>query len=578
MKSKESEYKELFLVEALENFEELNKLFIDLEKEHSNKSAINSIFRITHTLKGNAMGMGFSGIADLSHVMEDIMGAVKNGEIVLTRQIFETLFKANDKLGELINAINTGKKVSYLGLKTKLAVILREAKESEPAGQKDTPEVQPAQVEEGEEGAGTDVVIKDDVMPEIAFADVIQIPVKKMDELMNLVGQLIIERDRLMALSGNDGRRTSEFESLQRISSNLQFGIMNARMVQMGFLFNKFHRIVRDAAAIEKKNVSLSLKGTEVEIDRNILKTMSDSLIHLVRNAVSHGIESAGTRKAAGKPEGGSITLNATYEKDRVNIMISDDGKGIDAAIIRKKIVEKGMVTSEVARALSDEDVLMYVFEPGFSSAEKVTEISGRGVGMDVVKRTVESMGGQVKIETETGKGTTITLMLPSSLALKGALLFELDGQEYAIALSYTEAVISLKKNEIHKIGDGLMAQYLDSTISIVFLKDLTRMEDLSEISRKGALHKTFSSISEDEHLDVIIVSYSGKQTGIVIDRLLQRKEIIEKTLPKPLDKIKLLSGTTILGNGNVCPVIDVTAVVDLLYKNVIKTDKTLVA
>ena len=576
MKPQESEYLELFLAEALENFEELNKLFIDLEKKHSDKNAINSIFRITHTLKGNAMGMGLDAIAELSHVMEDVMGAIKNGTIELNKQLFESLFRANDKLGALIKALETGEKVSYLGIKTKLSVFLQNSIEEEPETEdsSETTEEKAEPVEEPAEEEMAEIVEassdgQGEEISKITFTDVIQIPIKKMDEMMNLVGQLAIERDRLVAVSALNGKTSSEFEGLKRIISNLQYGVMNARMVQMGFLFNKFHRIVRDVASIEKKEVNLILKGTEIEIDRNILKVMSDSLIHLVRNAVSHGIESADVRKERKKSTTGTITLDARYERDNVVIMVSDDGNGIDADIIRKKIVEKKLVSTEIAKNLSDQEVIMHIFEPGFSNAEKVTEISGRGVGMDVVKKAVESIGGQVTVDTKVGSGSTVNLFLPSSLALKGALLFELSDQEYAVPLSYTEAVVTLKKDDIHKLGQGLMSKYLEKTISVVFLKDLMEMHNLDEIKETGILHKTFDQLDEEENLDVIIVSYSGKLTGIVIDKFLQQKEIFEKNLPKPLDKTKLLSGTTILGSGKVCPVIDIAAISDLLYKSV---------
>lgn len=587
MKSKEEEYRELFHAEALENFEELNRLFTDLENDHSDFNAINSIFRIVHTLKGNAMGMGFDDIAALTHVMEDVMGSVQQGTMSLNKDLFDSLFKANDKLGALIDALKTGQRVSYLGIKTKLFVLLekhqkvadtkadQEAKAPEP-----TAEPTPAPVVEEDNKEELDSSQDEVLVPtgdtsknpqtmksEITFTDVIQIPVKKMDELMTMVGQLIIERDRLITLNSVDGKRTTEFEGLQRITSDLQYGVMNARMVTVGFLFNKFHRIVRDVASIENKNVGLVLQGTECEIDRNILKIMSDAMIHLVRNAVSHGIEKSEARKAKGKPDKGTIILSAHYEKDNVVIEVADDGNGIDANVIRRKIVEKGLASKELAQHLSDEEVIMYIFEPGFSNADKITEISGRGVGMDVVKKAAESIGGQINVDTEVGMGTTIKLNLPSSMALKGALLFALDDQEYAVALSYTEAVISLAKSEIHLITDGLMAQYLDQTIPIIFLKDIINLENLADCQKEGVLHQSFEEIEDDAKLDVIVLSYAGKLLGVVVDRLLQQKEIIEKSMVRPLEKTKLLSGTTILGNGKVCLVIDVTTISDLMFK-----------
>lgn len=587
MKSKEEEYKELFHAEALENFEELNRLFTDLENDHTDFNAINSIFRIVHTLKGNAMGMGFDDIAALTHVMEDVMGSVQQGNMALNKDLFDSLFKANDKLGALIDALKTGERVSYLGIKTKLFVLLEkhtktaelkeEAQSETPAEPKKEP-VKPVveeQTEEMEEVAHDEILVPTGDMSktpqamksEITFTDVIQIPVKKMDELMTLVGQLIIERDRLITLNSVDGKRTSEFEGLQRITSDLQYGVMNARMVTVGFLFNKFHRIVRDVASIENKNVSLVLQGTECEIDRNILKIMSDAMIHLVRNAVSHGIEKSEVRRAKGKPDKGTIILSAHYEKDNVVIEVSDDGNGIDANIIRRKIVEKGLASKELAQQLTDQEVIMYIFEPGFSNAEKITEISGRGVGMDVVKKAAESIGGQINVETEVGMGSTIKLNLPSSMALKGALLFELGQQEYAVALSYTEAVISITKSEIHRITDGLMATYLDQTIPIIFLKDIVNLDNLADCQKEGVMHRSFEELEEDSKLDVIVLSYAGKLLGMVVDRLLQQKEIIEKSMVRPLEKTKLLSGTTILGNGKVCLVIDVTTISDLMFK-----------
>ncbi|MFT7282761.1 MAG: two-component system chemotaxis sensor kinase CheA, partial [Cyclobacteriaceae bacterium] len=327
MNSKEAEYRELFLSEALENFESLNNLFINLEKDTKDKRSVAEIFRITHTLKGNAMGMGFKQIGELAHVIEDIMDAIKSGKIQLNESLFQQMFRANDKLGELINAIGSDKRVSYIGLKTKLEVLLRTEIELStptpvvPIPQKEEAQVaKPKAVEEqfddatladqmGEEVVEAEVV--EESSTEITFAEVIQIPVKKMDELMNLVGELLIERDRLITRHEEHGGSRNEFEGLKRITSNLHYGIMNARMVQVGFLFNKFHRIARDAAFVEKKEVTLRLEGTEVEIDRNILKIMSDSLVHLVRNAIGHGIEKPEDRKKANKPTEGIVTLTA---------------------------------------------------------------------------------------------------------------------------------------------------------------------------------------------------------------------------------------------------------------------------
>lgn len=636
----EEEYREIFHAEANENQEELNRLFTVLEKDHKSKKSIDAIFRITHTLKGNALGMGFKAIGAMAHTLEDIFGEIRAGKLELDGDIFNELYKGLDTLTELIDALKSGKKVKYLGIKTKLGVILRNAKaeQAEAAGeapaeektQEPVEEEKPAakkktaakkattkkakeeeeKVEEStsedikEEGGAEEEVVAeevnfDDVVPQadapveeveaeeeeedeedgeaeddtpsITFSDLVQVPVRKLDELMNLVGELVIERDRIMQLSNDyaaaEGKRsTVDFSRLVRITSDLQYSVMDVRLVQVSFLFNKFHRVVRDAANIENKKVNLELEGTETEIDRNVLSIISDSMIHLVRNCVGHGIEKPEDRVKAGKNETGTITLKARNENDNVVIEIVDDGGGIDPKKIAKKAIEKGLTTKELIKHMTDQDIIMFIFEPGFSSMETVTAISGRGVGMDVVKRSIDSIGGTVQVNSKIGKGTTITLFLPSSMAVKGALLFELENQEYAIPLSYTEAVVSFKKNEIHKVSQGLMATYLDKTLSIVFLRDLFELNDEYDNYKGATFHQSFDSWPEDKQLDVVVVNYNGKDVGFVVDKLLQQKEIVEKPLMKPVDTVKLISGVTILGNGNVCLVINVISIVQHIF------------
>ncbi len=601
--SREEEYKEMFYAEAFEQHEELDTLFTALEKKPEDKVVIDTIFRVTHTLKGNAMGLGFVEIAELAHVMEDIFSEVKSKKIELTKDLFTNLFKACDKMGELINALKTGKRVSYKGIRTKLNVYLKtvtgasvdyDINSQSIDNQTTNSPTETAALIQGShtkndttaqakniilENTGIKIVgAKENEEPEhkeetntgakIAFSDQVQVPIKKLDDLLNLVGELIIEKDTLIAKSIERGSRGGEYARLHRITSDLQYGVMDVRLIQIGFMFNKFNRIIRDVASIENKKVTLKLEGTENEIDRNILKIMSDSLVHLVRNSVSHGIELPEERVAKGKPEEGVITLSATNEKDTVIIKVSDDGNGINHDVIVAKAIEKGIVSNAFAQQMSKNDILMLIFEPGFSNVEKITEVSGRGVGMDVVKRATESIGGKISVSTEIGKGTTVSLSLPSSMSVKGALLFEMDNQEFAVPLSYTEAVISLRKKDIHKINRGLMASYLDKTISVVFINDLFKLDKIHQISENGHLHESFNKIKNPEHkMDVLVVSYNNKYVGFVVDKLLQQKEIVEKTLANPLDNVALFSGATILGNGNVCMVLDIASILKNLFK-----------
>jgi two-component system chemotaxis sensor kinase CheA len=574
---KENEYKEIFLAEAQEGHEELNNLFTELEKDIHSKSAINSIFRITHTLKGNAMGMGFTEIAELSHVMEDVFNEVKSSRLHLDSNIFSSLFKANDILGQLINSLNTGEVVKYKGIKTKLEVLLKNAKSSdvvseEPVKEIGTNEIIPQTIiseisTTNTQTESVEEIEEESIEQKIVLSDVVQVPVRKLDALLNIIGELIIEKDTLIALNIERGYQSTDLARLHRITSDLQYGVMDVRLVQIGFLFNKFHRVLRDVAVIENKKVDLILEGTEIEIDRNILKIMSDSLVHLVRNSVSHGIESPQKRLERGKPETGKVTLRASNEKDTVFIEVKDDGNGIDLNVIKRKAIEKGLISADYAKVISDDEIMMLLFEPGFSNAEKITEVSGRGVGMDVVRGSVESIGGKITIDTELGKGSTFTLSLPSSMAVKGALLFELNNQSFAIALTHTEAVISLRKEDIHKINTGLISKYLGKTISIVFLNDLFGMRNMHHTSDEGAFHKTFENIEDNQKLDVVIVAYNKHLVGFVVDKLMQQKEIVEKALESPVQNIELFSGATILGDGNICLVLDVAGILKNLFK-----------
>lgn len=568
---KDNEYREIFLAEALENYTEMNRLLTVLEKNVNDGKAVQALFRITHTLKGNATGMGFDKIAEMAHVLEDFFGEVREGRLELGSEIFTSVFKAADVLGELIDAIKTPKDVKYRGIKTKLEVFIRNAKQA-PVGQvseqptkQETAALQtPAfnsesgELPQDEEHGESEVETTN-----VSFSDLVQVPVKKLDNLLNLVGELIIERDRIIA-NGANTQSSNEYSRLNRISSDLQYSVMDVRLVQVGFLFNKFHRIVRDASSKEGKKVSLKLEGTETEIDRNILQVISDSLIHLIRNSVGHGIEKPEVRKQKGKVEEGTVTLSASSESDTVIIKIKDDGAGINPERIKQKAIEKGLITAQDASQMSDRDLTMLIFEPGFSTMDSVTAISGRGVGMDVVKKALDSIGGTVQVDTMLGEGSIFTLSLPSSMAVKSTLLFDLDNQTYAIPLSYTESVISIYKSEIHKAANGLIAVHLGNTIHIVFLSDLFAQS----IGKSKEKYASFDQLHPEQKLEIVVVSFNGKRIGFIVDKLLQQKEIVEKPLRKPFDSISYLSGVTILGNGNVCLALSIPGILNALLGN----------
>ncbi|ANQ50973.1 chemotaxis protein CheA [Flammeovirga sp. MY04] len=593
----QEELKQIFLAEAEASFEELNRLFTQLEKNITDREATEAIFRIIHTLKGNAAAMGFEDIAAIGHLLEDIFSEIRKGKIVLTSMVFNDLFKAIDKLGEMIDGIKAEKKVPYKGLRAKLKVILRNLKgeieykatqggESSEEKDKALDAILASKVEMKEETVEASALQEqpvpigvplaeefddesksEDKKAKITFSDFVQVPVSKLDTLLNLVGELAIEKDRIIAQGASFGT-TNEYTRLYRITSDLQYSVMGVRLVQVGALFHKFHRIVRDVATLEGKKVNLKLEGTEIEIDRNVLQIISDSMIHLVRNAVSHGIESPEERKKKGKKEEGNILLRASSDKEYVIIEVIDDGNGVDAKKIRKKVLEKNLASREALSALSDDDVVKFIFEPGFSSVDNVTSVSGRGVGMDVVKKAVDAVGGKINTKTILGHGTTFSLSLPSSMAVKSALLFVVNEVEYAIPLSFTEAVISVKKSAIHKVGNGLVTTHLEETISVMFLKDIFDCANNEELLEPHLLHKSFDQIDDQvSKINIVVVSVDNRMIGFVVDRLLQQKEIIEKPLGKPVENARFISGATILGNGNVCLVLDANDISEFLFK-----------
>jgi two-component system, chemotaxis family, sensor kinase CheA len=329
---------------------------------------------------------------------------------------------------------------------------------------------------------------------------------------------------------------------------------MDARLVGIGSLFNKFPRIVRDIATAEGKNVDLDMSGHNIQIDRNILQIITDSLLHLVRNAVTHGIEKPEARKRNNKPANGQISLTARNDRENVIINLADDGKGIDLSQVRKAITDRHLLPAGTADSLSDSEALSYLFEPGFSLAKEVTEFSGRGVGLDVVKNAVDSIGGRIRIESKKGKGTTFILQLPTSIAVKGALLFEVDEIFYAIPLIHTEQVVAMDVDELHEVGGVLVADILGETITIVYLHELLNAKD-------GEMHLGDKSRLKGMVQNIIIVSYNNRKLGLIVDKLYRQQDIVVKPLSKPLDAIDLYGGVTLLGSGKVCLVLDVPAI-----------------
>ncbi|MGV3588867.1 MAG: chemotaxis protein CheA [Adhaeribacter sp.] len=541
MKSREQEYKEIFIGEALEYYDALNRHISDLEKNPENETLLAEIFRLLHNLKANAKAIGYLPIADLSHKLETAFELIRNKKIVFADETVTVLFDGIDLLGELIHNLD---REDYQPQDEPIIRNLDLVVESADKGIK--PSERAVEVAKGPKYLNA---------KNIQLSDLIYIQIKKLDHLLNLVGELIIDRDRIISISKElDHPDLATVSShLYRLTEDLQFSVMDARLVTIGSLFNKFPRIARDIAVAEKKEIHLDISGQDIQIDRNILQIITDSLLHIMRNAISHGIEPAEVRVAAGKPAVGNIKLSAQSDRELVQIRLSDDGKGIDLDDVRRGIVQKGFLPAEAANELRDSEALSYIFEPGFSLAKQITEVSGRGVGLDVVKNAIDSIGGRIRIDSEKGKGTTFTLHLPTSIAVKGALLFEVDSSFYAIPLMHTDSVVALDRDELHEIGGLLVADIKNETITVISLNQfLTASEATMNLGSKAKLQGVVQNI--------IIVTYNNRKLGLIVDKLYRQQDIVIKPLNKPVDSIEIYGGVTLLGSGKVCLVLDVPA------------------
>lgn len=545
MTAREQEYRELFMAEALEYYDAMSRHLSELERNPQDVAALNELFRLMHNLKANARAMGFVDMGEVAHKMETLFGQIRSNERTFTGSLVPLTFRAVDILGNMIRAVGAGQEsADAKPLLDNLDQLIK--------GE----EVVEARAVQTEEEAETDAARK------LELSDLVYIPVKKLDNLLNLVGELVIDRDRILTLAAELGHPALQATArhLFRISDDLQYSVMDVRLVGAGVLLNKFPRVVRDVASAENKQVELTLAGQDVQIDRNVLQLITDALLHIVRNAVSHGLENPEARQAAGKPTVGKLVISALTERDDVLIQVQDDGRGIDTEAVRKKAVRQNMLTAEAAAALGEQEVWALLFEPGFSMAEKITDISGRGVGLDVVKLAIDSLGGQLRVSSELGKGTTFTLVLPTSIAVKGALLIELDERAYAVPLLHTDTVLALPNDQIFAVGGLLMTRIQDENVPLVPLEQLLYSEGDEPLPRASR-----ASLPPDGGLhQVLVVSYNNRRLGLLIDRFLRQQNIVVKSLSKPLDTIDLFGGVTLLGNGQLCLVLDVPALTRL--------------
>jgi two-component system chemotaxis sensor kinase CheA len=388
--------------------------------------------------------------------------------------------------------------------------------------------------------------------------EVVRVSVERLDALLNLVGELVIQNSGFQALAGElkgrYGRNPQvqeleeKTEGLSKITRDLQDGIMKVRMLPVNNVFSRFHRVVRDLAKDRGKEITLDIFGEETEIDKKVMDRIGDPLVHLVRNAVDHGIEAREERLAAGKPAAGLVRLGAFQDGDHICIEVSDDGRGLDREAVLAKGLEKGLVRPEEADRLPDEQVLGLIFLPGFSTAKEVTEVSGRGVGMDVVKRAVEALGGSVRVRSQARRGTTVTISLPLTMAIIPAVLVEAGGSTLAVPLSSVKEVLKVAPSELKSVGGHRVLRLREQVLSLVELRQALALDG--------------SRLEAEARLPVVIVDFEDRKIGLGVDRVLGNREIVIKSLSRHYREIEGLIGASILGDGRIALIVDVEALI----------------
>ncbi|WP_075719373.1 chemotaxis protein CheA [Roseburia sp. 499] len=376
----------------------------------------------------------------------------------------------------------------------------------------------------------------------------VRVDIEKLDALMNQVSELIIAKNSLVSISSTEGSSLQsqtfheQIEYLERITTNLHESVMKVRMVPIESVVNKFPRMIRDLSKKLNKEMELIMTGEDTELDRTVVDQIGDPLQHLLRNSADHGLESGETRRKRGKPEKGTICLNAFQEGNNVIIEVSDDGNGIDTERVKEKAIERGLVTPEQAEALSQKEIIDFLFMPSFSMAKQITDISGRGVGLDVVKSNIEALGGDVEVKSVMGEGTKFIVRLPLTLAIIQALMVEVHDEKYAIALGSIQTIEDIPVSEIKYVQAKEVIHIRGSVIPLIRLEKVLDMEPTEE---------------EKESLTVVIVKKGEKFAGLVVDNLMGQQEIVIKSIGKYINNTKIISGATILGDGEVALILD---------------------
>ncbi|MDY6821250.1 MAG: response regulator [Deferribacterota bacterium] len=536
-----------FISETTEILEDLENSLVDLEENKDDKELINKIFRSAHTIKGSSAFLELEKLSTISHHTEDILNKLRKDEIALTDVIMDVLLEYVDLAKGIVENIKTGDDT----------VEIREfLKKIE--GVKSGEYVSTAQKEQKISSKKTKDGGKQISAAHKTIEQTIRVEVSRLDALMNLVGELVLSRNRLSQLAIDLNQKYRDDPILEQlvdttsqlglVTSDLQIAVMKTRMIPISKVFSRFPRIVRDVARDLKKDVNLVVSGEDTELDKSVIELITDPLVHMVRNAIDHGLETPEER--VGKPKKGTIWLNAMQQGNHIIIEVKDDGKGIDPDKVAKSALEKGLTTKEELARMDRDEIIGFIFRPGFSTSEKVTNISGRGVGLDVVKNNIEKINGIINIDSEIGKGTTIQLKLPLTLAIIQSLLVEVSGEIFAIPIVSILETIKVKEDDIHELEGREVLNYRNGVLSIIRITDVLELEE---------------SYSDFKY--VVVINVAERQVGFVVNRLIGQEEIVIKTLGEFLGNLTGIAGATIMGDGKVRLILDPSGIIEIASK-----------
>lgn len=544
----------VFIEEADEQIALLDRDLVRLETEGDDPELIQEIFRATHTMKGSAAMLGYPRMSELAHSMESLLDGLRNGKISVSAEIIDSLLYGLDILKVLRDALVSPEKgPTDIG-----PAVARLESAAETAGSLGDGGVTKAGTAATDREPQTTSAVPDRWIQHIPQS--VRVDVKTLDSLMNMVEELVIDRSRISQINRVLESRYAGDELVRDLSqtsghvikviNELQQDIMQVRMVPIGTLFNSFPRLVRDLAQRQGKKVEFTMEGLETELDRSIIEQIRDPLIHLLRNAVDHGVEEPEKRVADGKPPIALVRLSAFQEGGHIVISMEDDGKGIDVNAVKQKAVTNAIISADEAARLSMADAINLVFMPGFSTLEKATDVSGRGVGLDVVKTNIDKLSGSVVTESRPGEGTKFMIVLPLTLAVIQGLLVAVHGTVYVMPLASVTETLLIEQREIMTIRGRNVIRLRNNVIPLVTLDNASGLGK----RRADRVGKCFIVVAKD----------GEKSIGVVVDELMEQQEFVVKPLGKFLVDIRGIAGATILGDGQVGLILDVPALIKM--------------